>query len=1036
MRLLTKSRYLFAAWTVAVASGAAAATIDSSTFGAIEARDIGPATMGGRISAIDAVAKDPLTIYVGAASGGVWKSTDGGLAFKPIFDQHRQSIGAITIDPSDPKIIWVGTGESWTRNSVSVGDGVYKSTDGGDNWKMMGLADSERIAKIEVDPKSPKTVFVCATGHLWNANEERGVYKTTDGGETWKRVLYVNADTGCSDVDMDPQDSSILYAGMWQFRRYPDFFNSGGPGSGLYRSTDGGETWAPLANGLPAGDKGRIAVAVAPSRPNVVYATVEAKETALYRSDDLGGSWKKLNSSFNVVARPFYFSRLVVDPQDWKRVYKPGLTLSVSSDGGVSFSSPFSSGGFGGGGVHPDHHALWINPTSPHELLIGTDGGVYHSYDRGARWRHVRSLPVSQFYHVSFDMDEPYNVYGGLQDNGSWMGPSRSIEGIENRDWENIGGGDGFYAYRDPADPGFVYVEYQGGEISRVRLSTRESRDIKPQPRAGEPELRFNWNTPIHPSPNEKGTIYVGSQFLLRTRNQGESWERISPDLTTNDPAKQRQMQSGGLSIDNSTAENHTTIYSISESPRNGSVIWVGTDDGNLQLTRDGGKTWTNVVANVPGLPKGTWVSSVSASPHDEATAFATFDGHRTGDFGTYVYASHDFGATWHSLATEALSGWAIVARQDLVDPDLVFLGTEVGLFISIDGGKEWARFEGNLPRVAIHDIQIHPREHDLILATHGRGLYIVDDISPLRQLSREVVEADVKLLDIAPTEMQTAGIFQSFGGSDEFTGSNPPEAVAIHYHLKKRHLFGELKVEVYDSAGKLVSTIPGGKRKGLNRVYWPMRLPPPQVPPATQLAQAFVGPRVPEGTYTIKLIKGEASYTTEAKLVPDPRSPHSTEDRAAQQKLALFIYGRLEDLSYLVAAATEVRDQAKAAVKERQPSDKLARLAHDTGQRFEDFRASLVSTSDAGWLSGDEKLREHLGTVYAGVSFYEGRPTQTQVERAANLSAELDAATKRYDGLIAKELASLNQALAKQGIGAVKPKTRAEWEAAKRSVQ
>ncbi|HRC85397.1 MAG TPA: glycosyl hydrolase, partial [Thermoanaerobaculia bacterium] len=485
-----------------------------------------------------------------------------------------------------------------------------------------------------------------------------------------------------------------------------------------------------------------------------------------------------------------------------------------------------------------------------------------------------------------------------------------------------------------------------------------------------------------------------------------------------------------GLTIDNSTAENYTTIFSISESPKDGKVIWVGTDDGNLQLTRDSGKTWANVVANVPELPKGTWVSCVSASPFDAATVFVTFDGHRTGDMKTYAYVSRDFGATWQALAATGVEGYAHVLRQDLQDPQLLFLGTEMGLYISIDSGHEWARFTGNLPKVAVNDLAIHPREHDLILATHGRGMYIIDDISTFRQLSSEVVNSDVKLLDTRPTVMPTFGQAQEFGGDDEFVGTNPPEAVAITYYLKKRQIFGEVKVEVYDSAGKLLSTIQAGKRKGLNRVYWPMRLPPPKLPAATNLAPAAIGPRVLEGTYTVKLIRGKETYTQQVQLVADPRSPHSAEDRQAEQKLSLRLYGMIEDLTYMVEAATGVRDQARARAKEARPGDKTVKSLEDLAKRFEDFRGSLVSTSDAGWLSGDEKLREHLAAVYAGVTFYEGRPTQTQIDRTEALAGELTAAGQRFDGLVSKDLAALNQALTKQGGKPIAAKTRAEWDA------
>ncbi|HYU26237.1 MAG TPA: glycosyl hydrolase, partial [Thermoanaerobaculia bacterium] len=584
--------------------------IDSATFGGLRARSIGPAAMGGRIAAIDATSDAPSTIYVGAASGGVWKSTDGGTTFKPVFDEYNQSIGAIAIDPSNKETVWVGTGESWMRNSVSVGSGIYKSTDGGGTWKSLGLDDSEHIARIAVSPKSSDTVYVCAAGHAWNANEQRGVFKTADGGKTWKKVLYVDTNTGCSDLALDPEMPNIVYAGMWQFRRQPDFFSSGGPGSAFYKSTDGGEHWQKMANGMPAGNLGRIAVAVAPSRSSVLYALIESKKTALYRSDDLGEHWRPVNDSFNVTVRPFYFARVVVDPTDYNRVWKPGYTLTYSTDGGTTFTGS-------SGSVHSDHHALWINPKEPNEMFLGTDGGLFQSRDRGVHWHFLNVLPVSQFYHVTYDMERPYNVYGGLQDNGSWMAPSATPGGVANRHWRNLGGGDGFSVVSDPNDSDIVYLESQGGRIVRVRRSTGENREINPFAAAGESKLRFNWNTPIYASPTQKGVIYIGAQQLYRSKDRGDSWERISPDLTTNDQSRQKQLESGGLSIDNSSAENYTTIITINESPKNANVIWVGTDDGNVQVTRDGGKNWSNVTANVTGVPKNAWVSYVDAGHFD-----------------------------------------------------------------------------------------------------------------------------------------------------------------------------------------------------------------------------------------------------------------------------------------------------------------------------------------------------------------------------------------------------------------------------------
>lgn len=1016
---------------VGLAAGAAWAqaqvVLDSAVLGGLSPRPIGPAVMSGRISAIAGAAGEPPALYVGSAGGGVWKSTDGGTTFKPVFDRYTQSIGAIAVDPSRPATVWVGTGETWTRNSVSVGTGLYRSSDGGEHWEAMGLRDSERIAKIVVHPKRSEVVWVCATGHLWDANEERGVFRTEDGGKTWTRMLFVNPSTGCSDLALDPANPDVLYAGMWQFRRGPDFFRSGGPGSGLYRSRDGGRTWEELTTGLPAGEKGRIAVAVAPSEPRIVYAVVEAKRTALYRSDDGGETWREMNASNTVQARPFYFAAVVVDPEDPNRVYKPGFVLGVSSDGGRSF------GGMAAGGqsVHSDVHALWVNPKNPRQLVLGTDGGVYISLDRGGHWRHVKSLPVSQFYAVSYDLEWPYNVYGGLQDNGTWMAPSRGVGGVQLADWKNIGLGDGFDAFPDPTDRDLVYVEYQGGNVLRYRKSTGELKDIRPYPRAGEPELRFNWKTPIHLSPTQPGTMYLGSQYLFRSADRGESWERISPDLTTNDPSRQRQRESGGLTIDNTSAENFTTIYTISESPRDPQVIWVGTDDGNLQVTRDGGRTWTNVAGNVPGLPRGTWVSHVEAGRHAPGTAYATFDGHYTGDFKTYVYQTTDFGRTWTSLVRGELSGYAHVVREDPVNPDLLFVGTEFGLFVSVDGGGHWARLGGELPPVAVRDLQIHPREHDLIIATHGRGIWILDDVTPLRHLSQAVLDQDVVLLPSKPSVMVLPASVQSFPGDDEFVGRNPEEAASIVYYLKRRPLFGDLRIEIYDSTGTLRATYPGERRRGLNRVRWPMRIKAPKVPPATSLVAqpgAFLGPRVPEGTYRVRLVVGNQAYESTVTLEPDPRSPHSAEDRALQDRTVMRLYDLVQRLAYLVDAAVDLRDSARARAAGFKPRERLARRLVVLADSLEAFRASLVATSEAGRMAGEERLREKLVALYGAVNGYEGRPTASQLERTDALAGDLLNAEQRFQALTGAALASVNRLLASAKRPQLELLTEAAW--------
>jgi photosystem II stability/assembly factor-like uncharacterized protein len=1004
--------------------GHAAATeikVDSETFAGLDARPIGPAAMSGRIAALDAVQGEWLTIYVGAAGGGVWKSSDGGTTFKPVFDKHCQSIGAIAIDRTDARTVWVGTGESWTRNSTSVGDGIYRTTDGGENWERMGLPGSERIARIAIDPQRGDTVFVAATGHLWDAHPERGVFRTRDGGKTWSRVLYVDENTGCADLALDPSDPRIVYAAMWQFRRTGWSFASGGPGSGLYKSTDGGDTWNKLTRGLPARPLGRIGITVSPARPERLYAVVEASQGGLYRSDDRGETWTGMNSGANITIRPFYFGCVVAAPNHADHVYKPGLRLSASEDGGKTFTQI-------GGSTHGDHHALWINPSRPEQFVLGTDGGVYLSNDRGNHWRFLANLPVSQFYHVSHDLEWPYNVYGGLQDNGTWVGPSQKSGGIGNRHWRVLGGGDGFWAFVDPKEPDITYIEYQGGKISRVRRSTGETKEIAPLRGAGEPEYRFNWNTPIHVG--DSGDLYFGAQFLFRSRDHGDTWERISQDLTTNDPAKQRQEESGGVSVDNSSAENHCTIFTISESPRNRDLVWVGTDDGNLQLTRDGGRTWTNVARNLKGVPPGTWISRVAASRHQEGVAYVTLDGHTSGDMKPYVFKTSDYGKTWASLVTPETEGYAHVIQEDRVNPQLLFLGTELGLWISLDGGRQWGTLRPGLPRVAVRDLAIHPRESALIVATHGRGIHILDDLTPLRGLTAEVLQADAAFLPSKPSVMVIPTGEQRFDGDAEFEGRSVDEAAQITYYLRKRHMFGDLKLEVYDSQGALLSTIPGGKRRGINRVSWPMRLKPPKVPPAANLVPQFfsmVGPRVPEGSYTVKLIRGQETYASTVQLVPDPRSTHSAEDRALQQKAALRLYGTLETLTWLADAVGDARDQAEARAGRLPRGESTRRRLGDLAGQLEELRKTLSATRE-GRLTGEERLREKIAGLYGAVNGYEGRPTAAQLQYTEVLEGELSAAQTRFAAITGKTLPALNTGLVRLKLEPIETLSREEW--------
>src|SRR6266487_265651 len=701
----------------------------SATISGLGARNIGSATMSGRISAI-AGAREPsgkITLFVGAASGGVWKSDDSGTRYRPVYDeQPMQSIGAIALDPKNSKNVWVGTGESWTRNSVSIGDGIYKSTDGGETWTRAGLQKSERIARVVVDPRSSDTVFAAVPGALWSDSADRGLYKTTDGGKTWNQVLKgANLSTGCTDVKIDPSNPDIMFAAMWDFRRKGWEYRSGGEGptapsaSGLFRTTDGGNTWTeitPEANkGFPKKPYGRIAVAVAPSNAKRVYAFVESPDSALFVSDDGGVTWNKRDKSQWMVWRPFYFANLIVDPKNPDRVFKPDGALIVSDDGGKSFAVV---GGFLG--THGDAHDVWIDPTDTQVVFVGDDGGMWYSYNGGSKWWKGNNLPVSQFYHVSMDDNDPYRVYGGLQDKSSWVGESQ------------------------------------------------------------------------YP---------------------------------------------GGVTVDNSSAEMHTTIYSISESPKQKGLIWVGTDDGNVQFTRDGGKTWTNVVGNIPGLPKNSWVNWVQASNFTAGTAYAAFDRHTFGDMAPYVFKTTDYGKTWTPLVTardpKAVRGYAHVIKEDLVKPDLLFLGTEFGLWVSIDGGKTWGQFKGNhFPAVAVRDLAVQPRDNDLVLATHGRGIWIIDDITPLRALTPDLLKQDVAFVSARPVQQRIEGTGGWPNGDAVFVGDNPPDAAVINYYQRERHLFGKMKLEILDSSGRVIDELPASKRPGLNRVTWTMRAKPPRVPP------------------------------------------------------------------------------------------------------------------------------------------------------------------------------------------------------------
>lgn len=1014
---------LASAAALLVPGSALAQSAGSAAISGLGVRNIGSATMSGRIAAVAGRQEKngKVTLLVGSASGGVWKSEDGGTTFRPVFDkQEVQSIGAVALDPGNPQVMWVGTGESWTRNSVSIGDGIYKSVDGGSTWTKSGLAGTERITKIVVHPKNSDIVYACAPGPLWSDSADRGLYKTTDGGRTWSLILKgANLSTGCSGVSLDPSNPEHLLAGTWDFRRKPSSFRSGGEGpeapsgSRFAESRDGGKSWTYLdasnRKGLPKQPWGRLEIAYAPSNPKQIYAFIENVRPALFVSEDGGKSWSERDRSQGMVWRPFYFGKIVVDPKDDKRLFKMGFSMIVSEDGGKSFANS-------AGSSHGDWHDVWINPTNTQHLVGGDDGGLWYSFDGGSRWWKANNLPVSQFYHVSTDNADPYQVYGGLQDNSSWVGDQEYPGGITNNRWENLYGGDGFWAFADPADPNFAYVEYQGGHIGRVNRKTLQGRNI--QPLAGYKErLRYNWNTPIALSPNERGTIYIGSQFLFRSRDHGVTWDRISPDLTTNDPNLQKQEQSGGITVDNSSAEMNTTIYSISESPRSRGQIWVGTDDGNVQLTRDGGRHWSNLTPSL-GLPRGNWISWVEASRFDPAVAYVTNDRHMFGDFQPYLYRTRDYGRTWQRLAgpgTPGVRGYPHVVKEDRLNPNILYLGTELGLFMSLNGGASWAQFKpNNFPGgLAVRDIAVQERTDDLVLATHGRGIWVIDDVSPLRGLSGSVLASNVALIPGGPVQQR----IESFGGWAEgdasYAGENPADGAVISYYQKARHVIGRMKLEILDSTGKVIDELPASKRVGLNRVSWSMRTDPPTVPPAATFAgNSATGQRVVPGNYTVRLTKAGEVTSMPLAIALDPRSRFSIADRQAQFDSSERVKGMFARMSKVVGEINGLRDKANAIASRASAPAPLKAAAAALSARADELRKNVVATKEGGAITGEERLREHVDEVYGAINSVEDRPTAYQLARIEALDRELKDVEAQWVAFQSRDLAAFNAEL------------------------
>lgn len=876
--------------------------MESSALSGVAPRSIGPAVMSGRIADVEVVATDPNTLYVGAATGGVWRSRDGGTSWTPIFDaQHTASIGAIAVFQPDPRIVWVGTGEGNPRNSAGVGTGLYRSLDGGDTWSRLGFERSERIHRVLTHPSDPRTVYVAVMGPTWSDGDERGIYKTVDGGATWRRLLHVDRRTGAAELVMDPRDPDKLIAAMWEHRREPAFFVSGGPGSGLHVSEDGGETWQrrTAADGLPAGNLGRIGIAIAPSAPRVVYALVEAKPTALYRSDDGARSFRLVNDDERLGWRPFYYSDIRVDPLDADRIYNLHIQLDVSEDGGRSFRP------LGAGSIHHDHQDLWISPTDPRFLIVGNDGGVYVSRDRGAHWAFVQALPVSQFYRIGVDMARPYNVYGGLQDNGGWTGPSALWERgtIGNAHWKQVmRRGDGFTVIPDPTDGRYGFSTQQAGYLRRFDLVTGEERDIRPPPPHPGVPLRFGWDPAVAISPRDPRILYVGSQYLHRSTDAGRTWQVLSPDLTTNDPAGQRQMQSGGLTLDASGAESYTTISVIAPSPRDAAVIWVGTDDGNVQLTTDGGRTWRNLAPRIAGVPRGAWVSDIVASVVSPRTAYVTFDDHRRGDVASYAFVTHDAGQSWKRLATASVEGFVRTIVEDPVAPELLFLGTEFGLYVSFDAGRRWQKWTRGLPTVPVADMVIHPRDHDLVVATHGRGVFVLDDLAPLRELARTpaIAAATVHVFE-PPPAVHSSPRFergpQVLNGDAGFAGQNrTPGALLSFWASAPPEVLAGAQVWIEDDRGRRIRRLAVEVVRGLNRIGWDLRESPLRDPWGSD------GPHVVPGVYRVAVEVGSERASRPLRVLPDPGARWQLRDYRERYRFLVAAARELERLQALVA--------------------------------------------------------------------------------------------------------------------------------------
>ena len=1005
----------------AVADDAASITKTDDT-AHLEWRNVGPVNMSGRVTDVEGIPGDPKVLYVGTASGGLWKTTDGGLRFEPIFDdQPIASIGDLALAPSNPDVIYAGSGEANLRNSVSFGNGVYKSTDGGASWNHVGLTDTRHISRVLVHPTDENRVYVGSFGRMSGDNETRGVFRSKDGGATWEKVLYLDAQHGVADMDMDPTNPNILYAGLWRFQRLPWTHTSGSEDGGIWKSVDGGDTWTRLTEGLPK-LMGRVAVKVAPSDPRVVYVMAESDDGVLFRSDDRGATFRQVSDDVTIVSRGFYYTDLRVDPTDANRVYAISSRLFVSIDGGKNFDRISRT-------THVDYHSLWIDPQDPDRIWQGQDGGIAVSYDRGVSWEPIRNLPIAQLYQVFFDDRQPfYHVGGGLQDNGTWIGPSRTREpsGILEDDWRMMSFGDAYWVVPHPERIDLFLSEYQAGGIMRTDMRTRQQLDVSPQPRRndGGPasglEYRFNWNSPIVASPHDPHTVYFAGNVVFKTRDFGDTWEVISPDLTTDDPDKQGEA-GGPAWTENTTAEYHCTLISFAESPVEAGTLWAGSDDGLIHLSRDGGASWDEVGKNVPGVPEGSAVSHIEPDRRKASVAYAAFDRHLLDDYAPHIFRTDDFGTSWQRISDGLPEeGWVWALRQDPKNPDLLWAGTELGLYATYDGGKVWQRMHlGNFPTVAVHDIQVHPRHNDLVLGTHGRAIWIFDDATPLQGLEEARGKGGPHLFE-PRTAMRFPTRFTRYGmGDKEHLAPNPDAGALISYYLPEDLTAGDanggegdaeeggqddaesrLRLDILDDEGNVLRELKDlPTSAGLHRVTWDLATEAPrqrtdEAGDAGDFGAPPRGPYVLPGTYTARLTVDGKSQDVDVEVTVDPlvvvldgtlEAQHEAASKLAD--LQSQVNDALRGFDALAAQRTARRDTAKLLKVELSDELEASWKAHE--EAAEELLGKITRVEGKPFWSQGPRLIERLGQLFGNIDGQFAAPTAAQMEFLAELETE-----------------------------------------------